>query len=141
MKGRWVAIVATAVLLGAAGAGWYWWPRHVAPGLTPQMVKTIDRTQREISLVDGGSRRDAHTLWDRYHERAPLGTPPTSPRLLGISLAKVDAEASPGSGTYWVIYFDRVWMQSLGLDTWSGLGRQVIFVDPDSLREVATIEF
>src|SRR4051812_26711089 len=77
---RWAVVaVAAAVLLLGGVAGWYWWPRQVAPGLTPEMVNAIDWPERNVSVVGGGSRRDAHTLWVRYHARQPEGTPPESP--------------------------------------------------------------
>src|SRR4029077_12522029 len=143
MKGRWIAVaVAAAVLILAGVASWYWWPRQVAPGLTPQMVKTIDSSDRSITLVGGGSRRDAHALWVRYHNRRPNGDPPKAPRLLGISLAKVKSDSAPGSGTYWVVYSDRVWNQSFGPDgSGSGFGREVTLVDPGSLSALSSSLF
>jgi hypothetical protein len=134
-------VLALALLIGA-GAAWYWWPREVAPGLTPEMVRAIDHTGPKVTLTDGGSRQDAHTLWARYRDRAPMGEPPTSPRLLGISLAKVETDSVPGNGTYWVVYCDRVWNESFGPDpNASGFGREVIYVDPDSLRALSSTVF
>ena len=106
------------------------------------MVKAIGASQQTVTLVGGGSRHDAHTLWARYHDRGPNGDPPESPRLLGISLAKVETGSAPGSGTNWVVYSDRVWNQAFGPDpSASGFGREVILVDPGSLRALATTLF
>lgn len=106
------------------------------------MVKEIGHSQETVTLVGGGSRDDAHTLWERYHDRGPNGHPPESPRLLGISLAKVETASAPGSGTYWVVYSDRVWNQSFGPDpSASGFGREVTLVDPGSLRALTTTLF
>jgi len=45
-----------------------------------------------------------------------------------------------GSGTYWVVYSDRVWNQAFGPDaSASGFGREVILVDPGSLRALTTL--
>ena len=137
-----VAASLLSLLLLAGAAGWYWWPRQVAPGLTPQMIRVIDSSQRHITLVDGGSRRDAHTLWARYHALAAYGTPPESPRLLGVSLARVETDSVPGTGTFWVVYSDRVWTRSLGPGpNQSFFTRQVMFVEPDSLRVAAILQF
>lgn len=142
MKGRWIGVgAAVIVLLLVGAAGWYLWPRQVARGLTPQMVRVIDSSQRRITLVDGGSRRDAHTLWDRYHDQPAFGTPPESPRLLGISLAKVETASVPGSGTYWVVYSDRVWSLPLGGPGKGAFGREVSFVDPDTLKVAMRMQF
>lgn len=131
--------IAAGIVVGGASAAWYWWPREVAPGLTPQMVRAVDRSHWTITPVGGGSRRDAHTLWARYHGRAPYGEPPTAPRLRGISLADVSSGTFPGSGRYWVVFSDRVWNPSLGPDsTAGGFGREVVLVDPDSLAQVAS---
>jgi hypothetical protein len=106
------------------------------------MINAIGHTQRTVTLISGGSRHDAHTLWVRYHDRDAYGDPPKSPRLLGISLAKVESDSAPGSGTYWVIFSDRVWNQSFGPDgSGSGFGREVIYVDPDSLKAVSSTLF
>jgi hypothetical protein len=104
------------------------------------MVRDIEVGDRTITLVDGGSERDAHTLWKRYHDRTAYGTPPESPRLLGISLVKLTRPSIPtDSGTYWLVYSDRVWeVPSIGE---GGFGRQAIFVDPTTLREVMMMEF
>lgn len=131
-----------AVLLVAALAAWHWWPVEAAPGLTAQMVKDIDHPGMSLTLIDGGSRRDAHALWVRYHDRDPHGEPPESPRLQGISLARVRSQGAPGDGTFWVVYSDRVWNQSFGPDGSGGdFAREVIFVDPDSLRPVSSTLF
>ena len=135
------AVLASLLLIGGVSA-WHWWPREAAPELTPQMVKAIAQSQRTVTVVGGGSRDDAHTLWARYHDRDPSGDPPKSPRLLGISLAKVESSGSPGSGTFWVVYSDMVWNESFGPDgSGSGLGREVIFVDPGSLHAVPSALF
>ena len=107
------------------------------------MVTSIGHTGRTVTVIGGGSRHDAHALWARYHDRDPFGDPPTSRRLLGISLAQVDSHHSePRSGTYWIVYSDRVWNQSFGADgSGSGLGEEVILVDPDSLRAVSSTLF
>ncbi len=103
------------------------------------MVKAIEVGDRRITLIDGGSKRDAHTLWKRYHDRTAYGTPPESPRLLGVSLVNLRTDSFPGSGTYWVVYFDRVWeVPSIGEGSF---GRQAVFVDPTTLRDVMTMEF
>jgi hypothetical protein len=134
-------VIAAALLVGA-GAAWYWWPREVAPGLTPEMVKGIDHPGLKVTVIGGGSRRDAHALWARYHDRAPMGEPPMSPRLLGISLANVETDSVPGTGTYWVVYCDGVWNQSFGPDaSASGFGREVTYLDPDSLRALSSSLF
>ena len=142
MRGRWLGVCAAVVaaLLFAGLATWHWWPQQVAPELTPQMVKTIDSSgNRSITLVNGGSKKDAHTLWKRYHDRAAYGTPAQSPRLLGISLVNLRTDRVPGSGTYWVVYSDRVWMQpSIGQ---GGFGREVTFLDPETLRDVMTMDY
>ena len=74
MKRRLVSVGAAAVvLLFALVAGWHWWPRDVAPGLTPQMVRVINSSgHQNITFIDGGSRRDAHTLWNVAITIAPL---------------------------------------------------------------------
>jgi hypothetical protein len=131
--------VAVAVLLLASGlVARHWWPSpsEVAPQLTPEMVKSIDQTGRTVTLIGGGSRRDAHDLWARYHDRPPVGDPPKSPQLLGISLAQVD-----GNGTRWVVYSVRAWNQSFGMDGGGSFGREVIFVDPHSLKAVSSTLF
>ncbi|WP_344156422.1 hypothetical protein [Nocardioides koreensis] len=134
--------VVASLLLVAGVSVWQWWPAKVAPELTPQMVKAIGHSQQTVTLVGGGSREDAHTLWERYHDRGPNGHPPESPRLLGISLAKVETDSAPGSGTYWVVYFDRVWNQAFGPDaSASGFGREVTLVDPGSLRGLGATLF
>jgi hypothetical protein len=110
--------------------------------LTPQMVKVIDHQQTAVTLVDGGSQRDARLLWNRFGDRGPMGQPPGEPRLRGISLARVDSPAVPGgSGTYWVVFSDHVWTPSHGPQGGGSFGREVMFVDQDSLRPVDTIDF
>jgi hypothetical protein len=141
VKNRRVCVCALVVVLLLAGtATWHWWPRPVAPELTSQMVKAIDSSgNTTISLIAGGSKRDANTLWKRYHDRPAYGTPPEAPRLLGVSLVKLTTDSFPGSGTYWVVYSDRVWgMPSIGE---GNFGRQAIFLDPKTLRDVMTMEF
>lgn len=131
-----------SLLLLAGLAAWLWWPGEVAPQLTPEMIKSINHSGTTVTVIDGGSRRDAHTLWARYHDRQPFGEPPTSPRLLGISLAKVESEGAPGNGTYWVVYSDRVWNQSFGHDeSASGFGQEVIFVRTGSLKARSSTRF
>jgi hypothetical protein len=134
-----VCAAAAAVLMLAGLAAWHWRPQQVAPELTPQMVKTIDSSGTSITLVDGGSKADAHTLWQQYHDRAAFGTPAQSPRLLGISLVKLRTSSLPGPGTFWAVYSDRVWTQpSIGQ---GGFGREVLFFDPKTLRGVLGMDF
>ena len=95
---------------------------------------------RDITLVDGGSRRDAHTLWSRYHDLPAAGAA-KSPRLLRISLAKLETDSVPGSGTYWVVYLDRVWSLPLGGPGPGAFAREVTFVDPDTLQQVMSTTF
>jgi hypothetical protein len=134
-----VCAAAVAVLLLAGLAAWHWWPQQVAPELTSQMVKAIDSSGNRITLIDGGSKRDAHILWQRYHDRPAYGTPPKSPRLLGVSLVKLKTDSFPGSGTYWAVYSDRVWeVPSIGEGSF---GREVSFFDPETLRGVMAMDF
>lgn len=117
----------------------HWWPAEVAPDLTPEMVTEINDIDRTVTVIDGGSRDDAHTLWARYHDRATNGDPSEKPRLLGISRARVDSSSVPGSGTYWIVYSGRVWNQSFGPDgSGSGFGHEVVFVDPGSLEVLSS---
>jgi len=70
------------------------------------------------------------------------GAADVTPRLLGISLAKVESERAPGNGTCWVVYSDRVWNQSFGHDeSASGFGQEVIFVDTGSLKARSSTRF
>ncbi len=107
------------------------------------MVRTIEQGhQRAITLVETGARRDAHTLWSRYHQRQPNGTPPENPRLLGISLAQVHDDGSLPNGTYWLVYSDQVWQPSLGPDaSRGGFSREIVYVDPKTLRALESMDF
>jgi hypothetical protein len=138
-----VGTVSVAVLLVLGLVVWQRWPRPVAPALTPQMVADISHSGRSITPIDGGSKRDAHTLWARYHDLRPSGDPPTAPRLLGISLAHVRMQGSPGDGTYWVVYLDHVWSPSFGSaqGPTDAFGRSLVFVSPGSLEAVSEIVY
>jgi hypothetical protein len=135
-----VTVAVVCLVLCVGGAIWFLRSPKVAPALTPQLTRTIETSHRRVTMIDGGSRRDAHTLWDRYHNQPAMGSPPTAPRLLGISLARVDGEGVPGSGTFWIVYSDHVWMRpTIGSET--AFGREVVFIDPTSLRVVGAADF
>jgi hypothetical protein len=135
-----VTVAVACLLLGVGGTIWYLHSPKVAPGLTPLLVRTIETSHRQVTLIDGGSRRDAHALWERYNSQPAIGTPPKAPRLLGISLARVEGEGVPGSGTFWIVYTDGVWMRPMvGNET--SFGREVVFIDPTSLRVVGAEDF
>src|SRR4029078_8183984 len=102
MKRRWVVACAGVVILLLAGlAGWLWWPRPVAPGLTPQMVRVFDAGG--AGTIMGGGRwiegRRSHAL--EAVSRSP-GTPDASrvAATFGISLVQFHAPSSRDSGTY-----------------------------------------
>jgi hypothetical protein len=139
---RATALLAALVLLCAlaGAAAWHWWPRQVAPALTSGRVTQLHHlVHGHVVVVEGGSRRDAHTLWSRYHDRPAAGTPATKPRLVGISLVHVSGSpvAEISGRTWWVVYTDRVWGMPTGPGS-PGFGSTVVLVDPSTLEEAHT---
>jgi hypothetical protein len=84
-------------------------------------------------MLEGGSRVQAHRLWDYYIHRRPYQG--VKPRLLGIS--RVRLSGTSWDGVYWLVFSDRVYTPSFGPDASAGgYGREAVFV-PDGSKSVS----
>jgi hypothetical protein len=131
MSRRWLLGVAVLALIAAAFVAWQTWPRDpgpVAPPVTARELRQFEHFQEgSLALVDGGSKRQAHRLWNYYsHRQADQGV---TPRLLGISRVRLSG-TSEYDGVYWLVFSDHVYTPSLGGEGGGGYGRQAVLV-PD----------
>jgi hypothetical protein len=133
MSRRWLLGVAGLALIAAAVLVWRAWPRDsgpVAGPVTAGELRQVDHaTLGSLALLGGGSKSQAHRLWDYYsHRKVYRGV---KPRLLGISRVRVSGTAF--DGVYWLVVSERVYMGSLGPDaSGGGYGREAVFVPDDS---------
>ena len=137
MSRRWLLGVAALALIAAAFVVWRAWPRDpgpVAGPVTARELRQVDHaTLGSLALVGGGSKRQAHQLWDYFsHRKTYQGV---KPRLLGIS--RVRLSGTSADGDYWLVLSDRVYAPSFGPDaSGSGYGREAVFV-PDGSTSVS----
>ena len=123
--------VLLALVVLAVGVQVWVFPQ-VAPPVPEAAIAHFERGHtRSVTVLDTGSRREAHRLWARYQdERAVQGV---RPRLLGISLVRLRSDIASESGTYWLVALDDVWVPSFA----GGTGEYepcFDFVDPATLR-------
>lgn len=126
-----LAFVATALV------GWRSWPRDPGPTAAPVIAQELSQvdhaTVGSLTVLGGGSRVQAHRLWDHYTHRRPYRG--VEPRLLGSS--RVRLSGTSWDGVYWLVFSDRVYTPSFGPDASAGgCGREAVFV-PDGSTSVS----
>jgi len=133
MNRRWLIGVAGFALLVAGVVTWRAWPRDpgpVAPPVTARELRQFDHYQPgSVTLLGGGSRSQAHRLWDYYSHLRPYPDG-VKPRLLGISRVRLDGSPEQ-DGVYWLVFSDRVYTPNLGAEGGGGYGREAVLVPDD----------
>ncbi len=138
MGRRWLLCGAIlAVVLVLVGVlTWRVWPRDpgpVAPQVSARELRQAERFQHgNLTLVGGGSKTEAHRLWDYYRGRPPLEG--SKPRLLGISRVRLSNSPTLSDGFYWLVFSDHVYQYALG-GCCGGVGRQVAII-PDGSKSI-----
>lgn len=136
MSRRWLLGIVALAFVAAALVVWRAVPRdpgRVAAPVTARELSQVDRaTAGNLAMLGGGSRGQAHRLWDHYAHRRPYRG--VKPRLLGISRVRVSGTS--WDGVYWLVFSDRVYAPAFGPAAGAGdYGREAVFV-PDGSTSV-----
>ena len=135
---RWLRGCAILAVVLVAVLTWRMWPRD--PGPVARQVSDRELLQAErvehasLTLLGGGSKAEAHRLWDYYRDRPAFQG--VKPRLLGISRVQLGGGTLESDGIYWLVFSDHVYQPSFGPGGGGGYGRQVVLV-PDGSKSVS----
>ena len=132
MMGLAPVLLLTVLTLAGAVVGLQLRP-PATPSLTPAMLKYISHSGERLTVLHGDPATAAR-LWEKYDR--PYDQPGgCKPRLLAISLVRVDAgTSSKDRGVWWAVYSKGQYQPIFGGSGGSFCAHSLSWINPATLR-------
>jgi hypothetical protein len=147
MRRRWWYGAVALVLVAVGIVAWRAWPRDpgpVAPPLSARELRIASHeTSSQVTLLPGGSRSEAHRLFETYEHNTLRNPDGTTAQHVRISLVHLSNSSTAWpTGDFWLVYAEHVYNPCLGICTGMSdqYGRAIDLYRPGTLAGAGSID-